>query len=89
MLKLSLRFTFLAAMVFAAASFSRAQSAQPQQWVGTWAASPMQADGTNIRLLIRRHPARDRPHLRRAVRRFAFASPTSLASIRSPSATLM
>ncbi len=39
----------LAALVFAAA-FSRAQSAPHQQWVGTWATSPMQADGINIRL---------------------------------------
>ena len=40
----------LAAFVFAAAS-SRAQSMPHPQWVGTWAASPMQADGINIRLL--------------------------------------
>jgi lysophospholipase L1-like esterase len=39
----------LAALVFAAAS-SRAQSMLHPQWVGTWAASPMQADGINIRL---------------------------------------
>jgi len=39
----------LAAFVFAAAS-SRAQSMPHPQWVGTWAASPMQADGINIRL---------------------------------------
>ncbi len=38
-----------AALVFTAAS-SRAQSMPHQQWVGTWATSPMQADGINIRL---------------------------------------
>ena len=39
----------LAAFVFAAAT-SDAQSMPHPQWVGTWAASPMQADGINIRL---------------------------------------
>jgi lysophospholipase L1-like esterase len=39
----------LAALVFAAA-FSRAQPTPHPQWVGTWATSPMQADGNNIRL---------------------------------------
>jgi lysophospholipase L1-like esterase len=39
----------LAALVFAAAS-TAAQSTPHSQWVGTWAASPMQADGINIRL---------------------------------------
>jgi lysophospholipase L1-like esterase len=39
-----------AALFFAAAS-SPAQSTAGQQWVGTWAASPMQADGANLRLL--------------------------------------
>lgn len=38
-----------AALLFAAA-FSRAQSMPHPQWVGTWATSPMQADGVNIRL---------------------------------------
>jgi lysophospholipase L1-like esterase len=39
----------LAALVLVAAS-SRAQSMPHPQWVGTWATSPMQADGINIRL---------------------------------------
>jgi lysophospholipase L1-like esterase len=39
----------LAALVLAA-TFSRAQSMPHPQWVGTWAASPMQADGINLRL---------------------------------------
>lgn len=39
----------LAALVFATAS-SRAQSMPHPQWVGTWATSPMQADGISIRL---------------------------------------
>ncbi len=39
----------LAAFVFTAAS-SCAQSTPHPQWVGTWATSPMQADGINIRL---------------------------------------
>ncbi len=50
MLKHSFRFSSLAAIVFAAASLSVAQSTPHPQWVGTWAASPMQADGINIRL---------------------------------------
>ncbi|MGD1063632.1 MAG: SGNH/GDSL hydrolase family protein [Terracidiphilus sp.] len=50
MLKHSLRFTSLAAIVFTAAALSAAQSPPHPQWVGTWAASPMQADGVNIRL---------------------------------------
>jgi lysophospholipase L1-like esterase len=37
------------ALVIASAS-ACAQSVPPPQWVGTWAASPMQADGINIRL---------------------------------------
>lgn len=41
-----------AAAVFAlAVAPSRAQSTPQPQWVGTWATSPMQADGFNIRLL--------------------------------------
>jgi lysophospholipase L1-like esterase len=39
-----------AALILAVAS-SRAQSTPHPQWVGTWATSPMQADGFNIRLL--------------------------------------
>src|SRR5208283_1565420 len=39
----------LAALVFTTAS-SSAQSMPHPQWVGTWATSPMQADGINIRL---------------------------------------
>ena len=39
-----------AAFVFAAVP-SRAQSTPKPQWVGTWATSPMQADGINLRLL--------------------------------------
>jgi lysophospholipase L1-like esterase len=39
----------LAVLIFAATS-SRPQSAPHPQWVGTWATSPMQADGINIRL---------------------------------------
>jgi lysophospholipase L1-like esterase len=50
MLKHSLRFTSLTAVVFMAASLSAAQSMPHTQWVGTWATSPMQADGINIRL---------------------------------------
>ena len=50
MLKNSSRFTFLAAVLLAAASLSVAQSTPPLQWVGTWAASPMQAEGINLRL---------------------------------------
>jgi lysophospholipase L1-like esterase len=49
MLKRLIPVLALASLVFTAAS-SRAQSAPHQQWVGTWAASPMQADGINIRL---------------------------------------
>ena len=48
MLKHSLRIASLAAVILAAVAFSAAQSAP--HWVGTWAASPMQADGINIRL---------------------------------------
>ena len=50
MLKHSFRFGSLAAIVFTAASLSGAQSMPHPQWVGTWAASPMQADGINLRL---------------------------------------
>jgi hypothetical protein len=50
MLKHSSRFTSLAAILLTAASLSEAQSMPHPQWVGTWAASPMQADGVNIRL---------------------------------------
>jgi lysophospholipase L1-like esterase len=50
MLKHSLQFTSLAAILLTAASLSAAQSMPHPQWVGTWAASPMQADGINIRL---------------------------------------
>ena len=39
-----------AAFVFAAVP-SRAQFTPKPQWVGTWATSPMQADGINLRLL--------------------------------------
>ncbi len=49
MFKRSIPALALAALVFTAAS-SHAQSMPRQQWVGTWAASPMQADGINIRL---------------------------------------
>lgn len=41
----------IAAVALALAAPSRAQSTPQQQWVGTWAASPMQADGINLRLL--------------------------------------
>ncbi len=50
MLKHSSRFTSLAAILLVASSLSTAQSMPHPQWVGTWAASPMQADGINIRL---------------------------------------
>lgn len=40
-----------AAFVVASAAPSRAQSTPQQQWVGTWATSPMLADGANLRLL--------------------------------------
>ena len=50
MLKHSFRFISLAAIIFMAASLSAAQSLPHPQWVGTWATSPMQADGINIRL---------------------------------------
>jgi lysophospholipase L1-like esterase len=49
MFKRSIPALALAALVFAAAS-SFAQSTPHPQWVGTWATSPMQADGINIRL---------------------------------------
>ena len=49
MFKRSIPALALAALVFAAAS-SVAQSTPHPQWVGTWATSPMQADGINIRL---------------------------------------
>jgi lysophospholipase L1-like esterase len=49
MFKRSIPALALAALAFAAAS-SRCQSMPHPQWVGTWAASPMQADGINIRL---------------------------------------
>jgi len=52
MLKRSLRFTLLAAIVFTAAAFSAAQSTPHPQWVGTWATAPMLADGgMNVRML--------------------------------------
>ena len=50
MLKHSLRFTLLAAIIFTVVSLSAAQSTPHPQWVGTWATSPMQAEGINIRL---------------------------------------
>jgi lysophospholipase L1-like esterase len=50
MLKHSLRFTSLAAVIFTAASLSPAQSMPHPQWTGTWATSPMQAAGFDIRL---------------------------------------
>lgn len=49
MLKRSISAFAFAALVFATVS-SRAQSMPHPQWVGTWATSPMQADGNNIRL---------------------------------------
>jgi lysophospholipase L1-like esterase len=49
MFKRSIPALALAALVLAAAS-SGAQSMPHPQWVGTWAASPMQADGINLRL---------------------------------------
>lgn len=49
MLKRSISAFAFAALVFATAA-SRAQSMPHPQWVGTWATSPMQADGNNIRL---------------------------------------
>ena len=50
MSKHHLRITSLAAVLFTAVSFSLAQSAPHPQWVGTWAASPMQAEGLSYRL---------------------------------------
>ncbi len=41
----------LAALALALASPSRAQSTPHPQWVGTWATSPMLAEGFNLRLL--------------------------------------
>lgn len=49
MFKRSISALALAAFVFASV-FSRAQSTLPPQWVGTWAASPMQAEGIALRL---------------------------------------
>jgi lysophospholipase L1-like esterase len=49
MFKPSIPALALAALLLAAAS-SSAQSMPHPQWVGSWAASPMQADGINIRL---------------------------------------
>ncbi len=50
MSKHHLRITSLVAVLFTAVSFSLAQSAPHPQWVGTWAASPMQAEGLSYRL---------------------------------------
>jgi lysophospholipase L1-like esterase len=49
---LKFRSCFVAVVAFIAVAFAqcRAQSMPPAQWVGTWATSPMQADGINIRL---------------------------------------
>lgn len=49
MFKRSIPALALAALVLTSAS-SRAQSTPHAQWVGTWATSPMQADGINMRL---------------------------------------
>ncbi len=49
MFKRSIAALALAALVFAARS-SRAQSAPQPQWVGSWATSPMQATGVDLRL---------------------------------------
>src|SRR5579864_1754188 len=51
MLKRSFPVPALCALVFACAAASSAQSAPQPAWVGTWAASPMLADGFNLRLL--------------------------------------
>jgi lysophospholipase L1-like esterase len=48
MFKRSIPTLAIVALVLAAAS-SRAQSTPQPQWVGTWATSPIQADGVNIR----------------------------------------
>jgi lysophospholipase L1-like esterase len=49
MIKRSIPVLALAALVLATTS-SHAQSMPHPQWVGTWAAAPIQADGINIRL---------------------------------------
>jgi lysophospholipase L1-like esterase len=50
MLKLRSYLVALVALIVVALAPCRAQSMPHPQWVGTWAASPMQADGINIRL---------------------------------------
>ena len=49
-MKHSSRLTTLAAIVITAASLSAAQSMPQPQWVGSWATSPMQATGVDLRL---------------------------------------
>jgi lysophospholipase L1-like esterase len=49
MFKRCMSFAAFVALVFAVAS-TGAQSTPQPQWVGTWAASPMQAEGINLRL---------------------------------------
>ena len=51
MLKHHFSLAACATLAFAFVAASRAQSTPHPQWVGTWATSPMQADGFNIRLL--------------------------------------
>ncbi|MGB7265445.1 MAG: SGNH/GDSL hydrolase family protein [Terracidiphilus sp.] len=51
MFKHCIRLAAFAALVLALGAPSRAQSTPHPQWVGTWATSPMQADGVNLRLL--------------------------------------
>ena len=43
-------FAFVA-LLFAFTAPSRGQSTPPPQWVGTWATSPMVAEGFNLRML--------------------------------------
>ena len=84
MFKRSIAALALAALVFAASS--RAQSTPQPQWVGTWATSPMQADGGSISVSFPASLcARSFTSLPAAIR-FACALPTSSASIPSPSA---
>jgi lysophospholipase L1-like esterase len=44
------RSCFVGLLAFVLAAFTSAQSTPPPQWVGTWATSPMQAEGINLRL---------------------------------------